>query len=126
MSLNKKKAVKKNIETNLEVKLDVQDTKEDNSENLKSKPASENDSKKIIDDKINTEKINTEKINTDDEKVNDKDSFNYYENTFNVIDSILYQRNTNELVNHQLSSYKKFIDKNLDDIIQQFNIRKIY
>ena len=43
-----------------------------------------------------------------------------------MIDSILYQRNTNELVNHQHSSYKQFIEKNLHDIIQQFNPRKIY
>ena len=56
----------------------------------------------------------------------EKNNFNYYENTFNVIDSILYQRNTNELVNHQHSSYKQFIEKNLHDIIQQFNPRKIY
>ena len=56
----------------------------------------------------------------------DAEEFNYYKNTFDVIDNILYQRNTNELVNHQHSSYKQFIDKNLNDIIQQFNPRKIY
>ena len=54
------------------------------------------------------------------------DNFNYYKNTFNVIDHILYQRNTNELVNHQHTSYKQFIDKNLGDIIQQFNPRELY
>ena len=54
------------------------------------------------------------------------DNFNYYKNTFNVIDHILYQRNTNELVNHQHTSYKQFIDKNFGDIIQQFNPRELY
>ena len=106
---------KQDLETNLEVKLDTQEQDKDNSGNPARKTAFEKSSAKIDSEKI-----------PDDEKVNDKDSFNYYENTFNVIDSILYQRNTNELVNHQLSSYKQFIDKNLDDIIQQFNIRKIY
>ena len=73
------------------------------------------------------EKAEYEKDEEDDkEDINAKDNFNYYENTFNVIDNILHQRNTNELVNHQHSSYKQFIDKNLDDIIQQFNPRKIY
>ena len=76
---------------------------------------------------IKTDKEEKEKEDKEDKEDKEVDTdFNYYENTFNVIDSILYQRHTNELVNHQHSSYKQFIDKNLDDIIQQFNPRKIY
>jgi len=77
-------------------------------------PIKEETSKEVPDNKDNKD------------NKNEKNNFNYYENTFNVIDSILYQRNTNELVNHQHSSYKQFIEKNLHDIIQQFNPRKIY
>jgi DNA-directed RNA polymerase beta subunit len=62
----------------------------------------------------------------DIDTLDDEKKFNYYKNTFDVIDTILYQRNTNELVNHQHSSYKQFIDKNLGDIIQQFNTRELY
>ena len=72
------------------------------------------------------DELEKDELEKDEPIKEEKNNFNYYENTFNVIDSILYQRNTNELVNHQHSSYKQFIEKNLHDIIQQFNPRKIY
>jgi len=80
-----------------------------------------------FEDRLN-EKENKKDNEIDNEidNLNDKDKFNYYKNTFSVIDYILYQRNTNELVNHQHTSYKQFIDKNLGDIIQQFNTRELY
>ena len=56
-------------------------------------------------------------------KVND---FNYYEDTFKIIDTILHQHNSRELVNHQHASYKQFIEKDIGDIIKQFNTRKLY
>ena len=64
-------------------------------------------------------------------EVETKDAFNnskfdYYTNTFDVIDTILHQNNKRELANHQLTSYKQFIEKDLGDIIRQFNTRKIY
>jgi CBS-domain-containing membrane protein len=57
------------------------------------------------------------------QKVND---FNYYEDTFKVIDTILHQHNSRELVNHQHASYKQFIEKDIGDIIRQFNTRKLF
>ena len=53
-------------------------------------------------------------------------SFDYFTNTFDVIDTILTQHNNRELVNHQHSSYKQFIEKDIGDIIRQFNTRKLY
>ena len=53
-------------------------------------------------------------------------SFDYFTNTFDVIDTILTQHNKRELVNHQHSSYKQFIEKDIGDIIRQFNTRKLY
>ena len=55
-----------------------------------------------------------------------KNNFNYSEDTFDVIDTILTQNDKKELVNHQYLSYKQFIEKDIGDIIQQFNTRKIY
>ena len=52
--------------------------------------------------------------------------FDYYVDTFDVIDAILKQNNNREMVNHQLSSYKQFIEKDIGDIIKQFNTRKLY
>jgi DNA-directed RNA polymerase beta subunit len=52
--------------------------------------------------------------------------FDYYSDTFDVIDTILLQHNNRELVNHQLASYKQFIEKDIGDIIRQFNTRKLY
>jgi len=46
--------------------------------------------------------------------------------TFEIIDSIFNQNNNKELINHQLSSYKQFIIKDIDDIIRQFNTRVLY
>ena len=66
------------------------------------------------------------KKENDIDTIDNNDKFNYYKNTFNVIDYILYQGNTNELVNHQHTSYKQFIDKNMGDIIQQFNTRELF
>lgn len=60
---------------------------------------------------------------SDGVKVND---FDYYANTFDVIDTILSQHNNRELVNHQHTSYKQFIEKDIGDVIRQFNTRKLY
>ena len=57
---------------------------------------------------------------------NADNSFDYFTNTFDVIDTILTQHNNRELVNHQHSSYKQFIEKDIGDIIRQFNTRKLY
>lgn len=57
---------------------------------------------------------------------NPENSFDYFTNTFDVIDTILTQHNNRELVNHQHSSYKQFIEKDIGDIIRQFNTRKLY
>jgi DNA-directed RNA polymerase beta subunit len=59
------------------------------------------------------------------ENVSEND-FNYYEDTFKVIDTILHQHNSRELVNHQHASYKQFIEKDIGDIVKQFNTRKLY
>ena len=53
-------------------------------------------------------------------------NFDYYNYTFDVIDTILNQHNNRELVNHQHTSYKQFIEKDIGDIIKQFNTRKIF
>ena len=46
--------------------------------------------------------------------------------TFEIIDSIFNQNDNKELINHQLSSYKQFIIKDINDIIKQFNTRVLY
>ena len=46
--------------------------------------------------------------------------------TFEIVDSIFNQNNNKELINHQLSSYKQFITKDINDIIKQFNTRVLY
>ena len=79
-----------------------------------------------LEDKFEEKPEEKPEAKLEEKNSDDAEEFNYYKNTFDVIDNILYQRNTNELVNHQHSSYKQFIDKNLNDIIQQFNPRKIY
>jgi len=56
----------------------------------------------------------------------EKNTFDYYTDTFEVIDTILKQHNNRELVNHQHASYKQFIEKDIGDIIKQFNTRKLY
>jgi len=61
-----------------------------------------------------------------DSKEDNKPGFDYYNLTFDVIDAILHQHNKRELVNHQHASYKQFIEKDLGDIIRQFNTRKLY
>ena len=65
---------------------------------------------------------------TEPEKVkqSDKNTYDYYTHTFDVIDTILQQHNNRELINHQHESYKQFINKDLGDIIRQFNTRKLY
>ena len=55
-----------------------------------------------------------------------KNDFDYYNLTFDVIDTILEQHSKSELVNHQHESYKQFIEKDIGDIIKQFNTRKLY
>ena len=55
-----------------------------------------------------------------------KNNFDYYNLTFDVIDTILEQHSKRELVNHQHESYKQFIEKDIGDIIKQFNTRKLY
>ena len=57
---------------------------------------------------------------------NINNSFDYYKNTFDVIDTILHRNNKKDLVNHQFTSYKQFIEKELGDIIRKFNTREIY
>ncbi len=61
-----------------------------------------------------------------DDNVNKINNFDYYTYTFDVIDTILKQHNNRELVNHQHTSYKQFIEKDIGDIIRQFNTRKLY
>ena len=63
------------------------------------------------------------KNNTGSDKPTEYDYYNY---TFDVIDSILHQHNKRELVNHQHASYKQFIEKDIGDVIRQFNTRKLY
>ena len=53
-------------------------------------------------------------------------TFDYYTDTFDVIDTILTQHGNRELVNHQHASYKQFIEKDIGDVIRQFNTRKLY
>lgn len=55
-----------------------------------------------------------------------KNTFDYYKDTFDVIDTILTQHSNRELVNHQHASYKQFIEKDIGDVIRQFNTRKLY
>jgi DNA-directed RNA polymerase beta subunit/intein/homing endonuclease len=55
-----------------------------------------------------------------------KNTFDYYTDTFDVIDTILTQHSNRELVNHQHASYKQFIEKDIGDVIRQFNTRKLY
>ena len=55
-----------------------------------------------------------------------KTDFDYYNLTFDVIDAILHQHDKREVVNHQHAAYKQFIEKDLGDIIRQFNTRKLY
>lgn len=43
-----------------------------------------------------------------------------------IIASILKQNDNKEFINHQLTSYKQFITKDIGDIIKQFNTRKLY
>lgn len=43
-----------------------------------------------------------------------------------IIKSILKQNDCKEFINHQLTSYKQFITKDIGDIIKQFNTRKLY
>ena len=43
-----------------------------------------------------------------------------------IIESILKQHDNKEFINHQLTSYKQFITKDIGDIIKQFNTRKLY
>ena len=81
-----------------------------------------------LDSKIATAKAETQKNKEDimsGVKTPDN-SFDYFTNTFDVIDTILTQHNNRELVNHQHSSYKQFIEKDIGDIIRQFNTRKLY
>ena len=58
--------------------------------------------------------------------IHSKNNFNYKDNTFDVINTILTQHENRELVNHQYTSYKQFIEKDIGDIIRQFNTRKLY
>ena len=58
--------------------------------------------------------------------IESKNNFNYNDNTFDVINTILTQHENKELVNHQYTSYKQFIEKDIGDIIRQFNTRKLY
>ena len=53
-------------------------------------------------------------------------NFDYFTDTFDVIDTILTQHGNRELVNHQHASYKQFIEKDIGDVIRQFNTRKLY
>ena len=55
-----------------------------------------------------------------------KNTFDYYTDTFEVIDTVLTQHSNRELVNHQHASYKQFIEKDIGDVIRQFNTRKLY
>ena len=62
------------------------------------------------------------KIKAEDTKDEELTKDDYY----TIIDSIIKQNNNKEFINHQLSSYKQFIVKDIGDIIKQFNTRKIY
>ena len=67
--------------------------------------------------KIDTEALFDE-MNNEDTK-----SFNYFQDSMTVIDAIMKQR---DIVYHQHASYKQFIEKDIGDIIKQFNTRKLY
>ena len=72
-------------------------------------------------------KIDEGKEKTKDKiKDKSKNDFDYENNTFNIIDSILKQNNNRDLINHQFSSYSEFINTYIGDIIRQFNTRTIY
>ena len=117
MSLSKKiKLVKKLKDTN--INLEKEQLKYKLKDSLKEEfEYSLNENEKEKEDKNDIDNL---------DNLDNHTKFNYYKNTFNIIDNILYQRKTNELVNHQHASYKQFIDKNLGDIIQQFNPRELY
>ncbi len=118
---------KLDVDVNLNPEGNAKDnTKDNNQEEIK------NQLKEIMKD-INKNDVNatgnanantntTGNSNSSNEvKVND---FDYYANTFDVIDTILSQHNNRELVNHQHTSYKQFIEKDIGDVIRQFNTRK--
>jgi DNA-directed RNA polymerase II subunit RPB2 len=45
---------------------------------------------------------------------------------YNIINSLIKQNGGKEFINHQLTSYKQFITKDIGDIIRQFNTRILY
>jgi DNA-directed RNA polymerase II subunit RPB2 len=92
--------------------MDADGSDKDKQEDLK------NQLKDFMKDMNDKNGVNNEKV-----KIN---NFDYYNYTFDVIDTILNQHNNRELVNHQYTSYKQFIEKDIGDIIRQFNTRKLY
>jgi len=147
-----KKVTKSRTKTNdkLDVKLDVKlDFKADdikvedvNIDDVITKTIKKDDTKKDTNQNTNQDTNQEEiknqlkeimkDIGNDIGKDNDKknnisvNNFDYYVNTFDIIDSILSQHNNRELVNHQHTSYKQFIEKDIGDVIRQFNTRKLY
>jgi len=76
--------------------------------------------------KINNSKSEAKSNSDSKSSPNSDTEYDYYGNTFDVIDTILTQHENRELVNHQHTSYKQFIEKDIGDIIRQFNTRKLY
>ena len=102
-TINKEITVNKQITINKETSV----KKKTNTTSIK------NNNKTDVDIKLNSNKLEK------DEKISQ-------ENIDEIIKSIFKQNNNKEFINHQLSSYKQFITKDIGDIIKQFNTRKLY
>ena len=143
MSQNKIKIIKKNNDKNVKESKDIKDKKhkkninklEDIIENeeytIESEtivPEMETKSVCEIVEDLNKkiEESNKTRENSSKKEFKSKNNFNYNVNTFDVINTILTQHENRELVNHQYTSYKQFIEKDIGDIIRQFNTRKLY
>ena len=73
----------------------------------------------VLDDKVQDAKVL-------DANTTPEVKFDYFTDSFTVIDTIMKQNDNREIVYHQHTSYRQFIEKDLGDIIKQFNTRKLY
>tara|TARA_Y100000816_G_scaffold190961_1_gene139149 strand:- start:1115 stop:5230 length:4116 start_codon:yes stop_codon:yes gene_type:complete len=73
-------------------------------------------------DETNNEETNTNKSNTDNNITNDKIDD---KEIWDIINSYFNQKNKKNLITHQYDSYEQFIDKYINDVLQQFNPIKI-
>ena len=121
---NKKKSDtnKKKSDTNKK----ESNTNKKKSNTKKSKPKNSIINNKNKDDKenINTEDTNTENTNTKDTNTEDFSEINN-EDIWNIINSYFNQQNKKNLVTHQYDSFEQFVDKYINDVLQQFNPIKI-